>query len=85
MFKDNDAMNTLHPRKHFQNLGDPPDVIIFDTSLPAAFPNGRELTDDVVDLVGDTRVLANDGPPFPKKNDVPFLDVFPYLAPPHEP
>ncbi len=85
MFMKNDAMNTLHPRKHFQNLGFPPDVIIFDTSLPAAFPNGRELTDDVVDLVGDTRVLANDGPPFPKKNDVHFLDVFPYLAPPHEP
>ena len=85
MFMENDLMNTLHPRKHFQNLGVPPDVIIFDTSLPAAFPNGRELTDDVVDLVGDTRVLANDGPPFPKKNDVPFLDVFPYLAPPQEP
>ena len=78
-------MNTLHPRKHFQNLGVTPDVIIFNTSLPAAFPNGRELTDDVVDLVGDTRVLATDGPPFPKKNDVPFLDVFPYLAPPQEP
>jgi len=30
-------------------------------------------------------VLANDGPPFPKKNDVPCLDVFPYLAPPQEP
>ncbi len=85
MFPENDLMNTLHPRKHFQNLGVPPDVIIFDTSLPAAFPNGRELTNDVVDLVGDPRVLANDGPPFPKKNDVPFLDVFPYLAPPQEP
>jgi len=85
MFMENDAMNTLHPRKHFQNLGVTPDVIIFNTSLPAAFPNGRELTDDVVDLVGDPGVLANDGPPFPKKNDVPFLDVFPYLAPPHEP
>ncbi len=81
-FLENDLMNTLHPRKHFKELGVPPDVVIFDTSFEAAFPNGRELTDDVVDLVGDARVLANDGPPFPKKNDVRFLDVFPYLAPP---
>ena len=49
--------------------------------LRSAFPNGRELTDDVVDLVGHAGTLANDAP-FPTTNDVPFLDVFPYLAPP---
>lgn len=83
-FPENDLMNTLHPNRHFSELGVPPDVIIFDTSAPAVFPNGRDLTDDVVDLVGDPRPLGNDDP-FPDANDVPFLDIFPYLAPPHLP
>lgn len=61
-----------------------PDVILFDVLRPAAFPNGRDLTDDVVDLVGDPRPLSNDDP-FPAENDVPFLDEFPYLAEPHTP
>ncbi len=81
MFPENDAMNTLPPRFHATLLHQVPDVMIFDTSRPAAYPNGRELTDDVVDLVGDPRILANDAP-FPDANDVPFLPVFPYLAPP---
>ena len=80
-FPENDQMNTLHPSKHEQVLKVRPDVIVYDTSRIAAFPNGRELTDDVVDLVGDLRVLANDAP-FPTQNDVPFLAEFPYLAPP---
>ncbi len=80
-FPENEAMNLLHPRNHFELLGLSPDVLIFDTSWHAAFPNGRELADDVVDLVGDPRPLVNDQP-FPSENDVPFLDVFPYLAPP---
>ena len=81
MFPENDQMNALHPRFHQAITGQAPDVMIFDTSRPAAFPNGRELTDDVVDLVGDARVLSNDDP-FPTENDVPFLADFPYLAPP---
>ncbi len=51
--------------------------MIYDVSRPAVFPNGRELTDDVVDLVGDPRVLI-DNYPFPTENDVPFLTSFPY-------
>jgi hypothetical protein len=80
-FPENDLMNTLHPSRHFKELGVAPDVIIFDTSRPAIFPNGRNLTDDVLDLVGDARPLGNDSP-FPNENDVPFLEDFPYLAPP---
>jgi len=80
-FAENIPLNTTKPRDHTQEQGVPPDVVIFDTSRPCAFPNGRELTDDVVDLVGDTRVLANDAP-YPTQNDVPFLTAFPYLAPP---
>jgi hypothetical protein len=65
-----------------QQTGLLPDVMIYDLSKPAAFPNGRALTDDVVDLVGDPRLLANDSP-FPSENDLPFLATFPYLAAPH--
>lgn len=82
MFPEQDALNRLHPRLHFQKTGLRPDVMIFDTALPASFPNGRALTDDVIDLVGDPRTLANDAP-FPMTNDIPFLSTFPYLAPPH--
>lgn len=78
------ALNTLHPSQHHADLGLTPDVIIYDTTLPAAFPNGRELADDVIDLVGVPAILASDAP-FPSANDVPFLTGFPYLAPPHRP
>jgi hypothetical protein len=82
MFPENVAANAMHPRFHLAEMGMTPDVIIYDTSQPAAYPNGRALTDDVVDLVGDPRVLGNDTP-FPSTNDRPFLDSFPYLAAPH--
>jgi hypothetical protein len=78
------ALNTLHPSRHQADLGLTTDVIIYDTTLPAAFPNGRELADDVIDLVGVPAILASDAP-FPSANDVPFLPGFPYLAPPHLP
>lgn len=88
-FPENDQMNTLHPRDHLAQLGVAPDVLILNTSEPSAFPNGHELADDVVDLVcfapaAECRVFdqANEGPAGPAENDVPFLDVFPYLAPP---
>ncbi|MEZ4360939.1 MAG: hypothetical protein R3B48_12220 [Kofleriaceae bacterium] len=83
-FAENLALNDLHPSLHQSELGVPPDVIILDPLRPIAFPNGRELTDDVVDLVGDPRVLANDAP-FPTQNDVPWLTGFPFLAPPQLP
>jgi hypothetical protein len=82
MFPENNACNVIHPRLQQRQLHVPPDVMIYDTARPAAYPNGRALADDVVDLVGDQRVLANDSP-FPSTNDVPFLSTFPYLAPPH--
>jgi Domain of unknown function (DUF4331) len=60
------------------------------------FPNGRRLVDDVTDI--ELRALAG-GTPFTEEfnrapnnaltdgvdsNDVPFLEVFPYLAAPHQ-
>jgi hypothetical protein len=86
MFPENACLNRVHPRQHLRQCGKRPDVVIYDTSQPAAYPNGRALTDDVVDLVcflsGDCRVL-NTEPVSPTTNDVPFLATFPYLAPPH--
>lgn len=81
MFPENEQLNYLPPNQHFSTLGVIPDVVIYDVSRPAVYPNGRGLTDDVVDLVGDGRILGNDAP-FPSQNDVPFLNGFPYLAPP---
>jgi hypothetical protein len=83
-FPENLVLNDLHPHLHRKKTGLAPDVMIFDTLQPAAFPNGRDLADDVVDLVGDPRPLGNDDP-FPSENDVPFLNEFPYLAQPHAP
>lgn len=83
-FPENMAMNEMHPRHHKRRLGLAPDVIIYNTLFPPAFPNGRALEDDVVDLVGDMRVLSDDDP-FPAVNDVPFLTEFPYLAVPQLP
>jgi hypothetical protein len=83
-FAENLAMNDMPPRMHQSVLGVPPDVVIFDTSRPAIYPNGRELADDVVDAVGDARILSTDFP-YPSANDVPFLADFPYLAEPHLP
>lgn len=91
MFRENDQMNTKTPTDHFKKLGVAPDVIIFDTLEPAAYPNGRELTDDVVNLActlsNECRVFnqTGEGTNGPTANDVPFLDEFPYLGLPHIP
>lgn len=67
-----------------------PDVITIDTGQPAGFPNGRLLTDSVIDItlalvlldLGTHPVTALVGVN-PTENDKPFLDDFPYLRPPH--
>ena len=75
------------------NLGVPPaaepnrlGVLAEDT---AGYPNGRRLTDDVVDI--DLQVVAGalQGNKVPlgdgvNQNDVEFLTEFPYLAPPKQ-
>ena len=83
----NDAMNTQTPADQAVALEaaglDPiPDVMVLDLTRPVGFPNGRLLTDDVVDIVGDPVSQGNDAP-FPSTNDLPFLASFPYLADPH--
>jgi len=55
------------------------------TNSQAAFPNGRRLTDDVVDILN---FLINNRQPLPDNangNDVPLRSNFPFLAPAHQP
>jgi hypothetical protein len=54
-------------------------------NAPAAFPNGRRLRDDVIDtelfLINNRQPLTDNA----NVNDVPFRDVFPFLAPSQQP
>lgn len=81
----NELLNFIHPREDFEELGINTDVLVLDTTKPSGFPNGRVLEDDVVDLVcpGFCDNILNNDDPFPSQNDVPFLDEFPFLAPPN--
>ncbi|WP_293679347.1 DUF4331 family protein [uncultured Phenylobacterium sp.] len=69
-----------------------PDTIKVDLRQPSGFPNGRRLTDSVIDtelawiLLDLTKHPADTLtklPLGPQANDVPFLADFPYLAPPN--
>lgn len=55
------------------------------TNTEAQFPNGRRLTDDVVDILN---FLINNRRPMPDNangNEVPLRTTFPFLAPSHQP
>jgi hypothetical protein len=68
------------------------DYLRLDLTLPntgsnpeAQFPNGRRLTDDVIDIL---QFLINNRQPLPDNvngNDVPLRTTFPFLAPSHQP
>jgi hypothetical protein len=67
------------------------DTLKVDLGAPAGFPNGRRLTDPVIDLTLAVLFLdlrrhpvttLADLPLNPRANDRPFRDAFPYLAPP---
>lgn len=73
-----------------------PDTIKYDPAQPTGYPNGRALTDPVVDITlaavlldlgvpGQPLDLFASLPLNPPANDVAFLEEFPYLAPPHAP
>ena len=68
-----------------------PDSLKLDLNAPSGFPNGRTLTDPVIDvtLAAIFLNLSKNGPTTlanlplnPPANDKPFLSTFPYLAPP---
>lgn len=55
------------------------------TNPQAAFPNGRRIADDVIDI---ELTLINNGVPLSDNanaNDVPFRDAFPFFASSHQP
>jgi len=71
-----------------------PDTLKINTAATAGFPNGRLLTDPVVDITlavvlldltknGQTASTLADLPLDPPANDEPFSATFPYLASPH--
>lgn len=73
-----------------------PDVIHYNPDQATSYPNGRNLTDQVVDLTvaaalldlsapGQTLRTFADLPLNPAANDVAFKNDFPYLADPHVP
>jgi hypothetical protein len=59
-----------------------PDVLLYDPSDPGGYPNGRRLTDDVIDdligMVTRGRVATDGVDPH-----TDLLDEFPYLGAPH--
>ncbi len=73
-----------------------PDTIKYNPDLPTAYPNGRKLDDQVVDITiaaalldlsapGQSLRTLADLPLNPPTNDVAFKSEFPYLADPHLP
>lgn len=79
-------LSPLEAHRHYDNA---PDVMIYDLSKPAKFPNGRWLGDDVSKTLadaGETLLLElsyAESRQFPRAttNDKEFRAIFPYLAP----
>ena len=59
-----------------------PDVLSFDPSKPAKYPNGRVFTDDVIDY-RLAFLTKNECPPSGLKPHTDVLKEFPYLGTPH--
>ncbi len=77
----------LEAHRHYDSA---PDVMVYDLTKPARFPNGRWLEDDVSKTLadaGETLLLElsyAESKQFPRAttNDKEFQNSFPYLAPP---
>ena len=64
------------------NEGTLPDMLHFDPSQPARYPNGRVFTDDVIDY-RLAFLTKGDAPPSGLSPHTDTLTEFPYLGPPH--
>ena len=60
-----------------------PDMLVFDPSKPARYPNGRVFTDDVIDH-RLAFLSKGDIPPAGLEPHTDLLDEFPYLGDPHQ-
>lgn len=61
-----------------------PNGLVYDPQQRDRYPNGRRLKDDVVDSLLDKVTGGIEPTDCVRRNDVPFLDEFPYLAAPHQ-
>jgi hypothetical protein len=59
-----------------------PDVLTFDPSKPAKYPNGRNFTDDVINY-RIAFLTKNQCPPTGLKPHTDILKNFPYIGTPH--
>lgn len=59
-----------------------PDVLHYDPSRPASYPNGRTFTEDVINI-RIAFLTKNGAPPTGLKPHSDTLDTFPYLGDPH--
>jgi hypothetical protein len=64
------------------NEGTLPDMLTFNPSKPAQYPNGRVFTDDVIDY-RLAFLTKGECPPSGLSPHTDTLNVFPYLGPPH--
>ncbi len=79
-------LSPLEAHRHYDST---PDVMIYDLSKPAKFPNGRWLADDVSQLLADAgetllfELAYTESKQSPRAtiNDKEFRATFPYLAP----
>ena len=79
----------LAPVEAHRHYDSAPDVMIYNLSKPAKFPNGRWLEDDVAKALADAgeplllELSHAESRQFPRAvtNDKPFRQDFPYLAP----
>jgi hypothetical protein len=60
-----------------------PDVLHFDPARPAAYPNGRMFTEDVIDI-RVAFLTKNEAPPTGLSPHTDTLGSFPYLGNPHQ-
>lgn len=60
-----------------------PDIVTIDFAQPLAFPNGRALDDDVIDVELSLVLNRSTASDAINANDHAFLGVFPYLAAPN--
>lgn len=79
------VVSPLFAHRHYDSA---PDVMVYDLSKPAKFPNGRALRDDVAAALaaaGETLLVElsySESRQFPRAttNDKPFREGFPFLA-----
>ncbi len=81
-----DLIENIFPIRKYDLV---PDVMVYTDRFPVGYPNGRQLTDDVVALTcatGDCLLqelsYIEGGYPRATSNDKPFLSDWPYLAEP---